>query len=76
MIKAFELSTEAGAFLFQVLEYRGEISHAGILAGHGWRNNYHFSSNLQSVTKAFPSDIVSLLQMGQCGLPLRAAFSS
>jgi hypothetical protein len=36
VIKAFELSAEMVAFLFQVFEYRGEISHAGILAGHGW----------------------------------------
>ena len=35
---ASELSTETVAFLFQVFDYRCEISHGGILAGHGWRN--------------------------------------
>jgi hypothetical protein len=35
------------------------------------------NSSLQSVTKAFQSDIARLLQIGQFGLPLlRAAFSS
>jgi hypothetical protein len=34
MIKTFKLGTETVAFLFQILEYRGEISHGGILAGH------------------------------------------
>jgi hypothetical protein len=37
VVKAFELNTETVAFLFQVFEYRGEISHPEILAGHGWR---------------------------------------
>jgi hypothetical protein len=36
VIKTFELSTEMVAFLFQVFEYRGEISHAWILAGAWW----------------------------------------
>ena len=34
MIEAFELSAETVAFLLQGFEYRGEIGHAGILAGH------------------------------------------
>jgi hypothetical protein len=38
VIEAFKLSTEAAAFLLQVFDYRGEISHSGILAGHGWRD--------------------------------------
>jgi len=37
VIKAFELRTETVAFLFQVFEYRGEIIHEEILAGHSWR---------------------------------------
>jgi hypothetical protein len=77
VVEAFELGTETVAFLLQVFECRCEIGHAWILAAHGWCNNYHFNSSLQSVTKAFQSDIVTLLQIGQCGLPLlRAAFSS
>jgi hypothetical protein len=44
VIKTFELSTEMVAFLFQVFEYRGEISHEEILAGHCWRN-IAFTSN-------------------------------
>jgi hypothetical protein len=77
VIEAFELGTETVAFLLQVFECRCEIGHAWILAAHDWRNNCHFTSSLQSVTKAFQSDIVSLLPIGQCGLPLlRAAFSS
>ena len=38
MSKAFELSAETGAFLFQVLEYGGEIGHVEILAAYMWCN--------------------------------------
>ena len=48
MIKVFELSTETVAFLFQVFEYRGEISHAEILAGHSLRKNRKTPSLLKS----------------------------
>jgi hypothetical protein len=34
VIKVLELSAETVAFLFQVFEYRCEICHPGILAGH------------------------------------------
>jgi hypothetical protein len=37
MVKAFELSTETVAFVFQVFEYRGEIGHGEILTGYSWR---------------------------------------
>ncbi len=36
MIQPFESSTLMVAFLFQLFEYGGEISHAEILAGHRW----------------------------------------
>ena len=38
MIKAFELSTDTVAFLFQVFDYRCEIGHREILAGNSGRS--------------------------------------
>lgn len=52
MIKPFEPSAETVAFLFQVLEDSGHISHEGILAGHGFHQT--FTSNSQLVFSKVP----------------------
>ena len=45
VIKAFELSTETVAFLFQVFYYRAEICHEEILAGYSWRQIGNLSNS-------------------------------
>ena len=69
MIQAFELSTETGAFLFQVFEYRGEICHQEILAGYSFPHSRHLTRNSQDIPLS--SRIVSVTDAYDAMLPNR-----